>query len=441
MKEISLHVDPQNRAKFGRRMTIVEALLGINIAPFSDGTRVMVAGFVPDRDAAKNSQIKIGDCVKSINATEVTHQTINAFLERITEPQNVTVQLQRIAGVDVTRNSDFVRQLTAPNANEDEILSEILCNYPVGVLYLKTEGLTETGPEYDGVLYCYPKPMNRNVLCSSRGTFLTLHHLLPEAIKTKPHISTILMNHLLTHVAYHSSGDKLLIMAFPDMRCSSFEALRITNEVVKCLEFCYGSLDEGFERFRTQADGFFSRFFARLITSGTWYDAVQKIDLNELKDLKQAPVQFENLLPAATYVALPREAQMQLDDALNELESGDYRDWVRYHLMSYAVFQCRFAERRSFKLPADVHYRRQRFLSQRVFVGVALEPVGPGGCSFVLSPARDVAFVVHGADTVVGALAEGLPGVVAPGFGRTDGVQNAGRALVFANRRKREGNK
>lgn len=301
----------------------------------------MVAGFVPDSEAMKNRNIKIGDWLKSLNGNDITFQTINNFLEYITEPQEVKLTLQRIAAVEVTKDppinelfnqSEFVRQLTNPNSNEEEILCEVLCNFTIGIIYLKTNDLKENGPEFDGVLYCYPKPMNRNILCNSRGTFITLNHLLPEVIKNKPTITTAVINKTLTHVTYFPQNEKLLLLSFPDIRCSSYEALQTTKELIRCLEFCYESLEKCFttERFVTQLDRFFSRFFARLLTSGTWYAAPQQVELQELsvKVIKPGPVQFENLLGGAQYISLPREAQMQLDDALNELEASDYRDWV-----------------------------------------------------------------------------------------------------------------
>lgn len=301
----------------------------------------MVAGFVPDGPAVKLRNIKIGDWLKCINHADINFQSIHSYLENLTEPQEIILKLQRIGAVEVTKNppinelsnqSEFVRQLTNPNLNEEEILCDVLCSFPVGILYLKTEGLSETGPEFEGVLYCYPKPLDRNLLCNSRGTFVTLNHLLPEITKNKPNITTALINGLLTHITYTSYDDKLLLLSFPDIRSSATEAIKTTKEIIRCLEFCYQTLERCFatEKFKGQLDRFFSRFFARLITSGTWPGAPQQVGLQDLniQVVKEAPAQFENLLPAVQYVSLPREAQMQLDDALNELEASDYRDWV-----------------------------------------------------------------------------------------------------------------
>ena len=41
-------------------------------------------------------------------------------------------------------------------------------------------------------------------------------------------------------------------------------------------------------------------------------------------------IKFETTIPAAQFVRLPRDAQIQIDAALNSLEAMDYRDWVCY---------------------------------------------------------------------------------------------------------------
>lgn len=40
---------------------------------------------------------------------------------------------------------------------------------------------------------------------------------------------------------------------------------------------------------------------------------------------------FETILSAAQLIRLPKEAHIQIDSALNEMEAMDYRDWVRIH--------------------------------------------------------------------------------------------------------------
>jgi hypothetical protein len=82
------------------------------------------------------------------------------------------------------QQSDLVKQLLGTTGVDE--LSCVLQELPVGVLYLTQEGLTEGGPENQGVLYCYPLPMQSNTLCSARGAFLTLQHLLPDLAPSQP---------------------------------------------------------------------------------------------------------------------------------------------------------------------------------------------------------------------------------------------------------------
>lgn len=66
-----------------------EAYFGITPGTFSDKVRVMVAGFIPDGEAMKNKNIKIGDWLKSINSNNVTFQNLDYVLSEITTPTNV----------------------------------------------------------------------------------------------------------------------------------------------------------------------------------------------------------------------------------------------------------------------------------------------------------------------------------------------------------------
>lgn len=89
IREVTLWVDPERRHKLGRRATLCEAYFGITPGAFSDKVRVMVAGFIPDGEAMKNRNIKIGDWLRSINSNNVTFQNLDRILSEITTPSNV----------------------------------------------------------------------------------------------------------------------------------------------------------------------------------------------------------------------------------------------------------------------------------------------------------------------------------------------------------------
>lgn len=49
-------------------------------------------------------------------------------------------------------------------------------------------------------------------------------------------------------------------------------------------------------------------------------------------------IRFEDMLPESHYVALPKEGQLQIEDALFEMEAMDYREWNDEPLKSHREF-------------------------------------------------------------------------------------------------------
>lgn len=82
-------IDPEKKHKLGRRATLCEAYFGITPGVFSDNMRIMVAGFIPNGEAMKNKNIKIGDWLRSINGNDITAQNLDQILFEITSPSNV----------------------------------------------------------------------------------------------------------------------------------------------------------------------------------------------------------------------------------------------------------------------------------------------------------------------------------------------------------------
>jgi hypothetical protein len=57
---VSISVDPQSCHNLGRRASLCETLLGLVISTFADETRIMIAGFIPNGEAIKHRNIKVG---------------------------------------------------------------------------------------------------------------------------------------------------------------------------------------------------------------------------------------------------------------------------------------------------------------------------------------------------------------------------------------------
>lgn len=332
---VELNVDPWVKRNLGRRATISETLLGL--VTVCHESEIYITDYVPDSLASKQSLVKIGDKIVSINGKGVTPQNFNALLEAINMPMtlNLGVCTSPIkSGSDKRSDKQIYYQTPlaerisglSSNHNDHEKLLSQLC---VGVLYLQLDGLTEGGPEDQGVLYCYPGSLKSNFLSSIRGAFLTLFQLIPDISQSPPKSSSILVKGQLVHVIYVQEGRELLLIAVPDCRCSVVEAVKQCSELVQLLKFTHQSLSRCFssQEHVNFVNHVMCIFFLRLYLSDKWAE-VSDVDsyLNMTIMMGPAHPQFEAILPAAHLVPLPREAQMQIDDALSELESNDIGD-------------------------------------------------------------------------------------------------------------------
>ncbi|CAG9826275.1 unnamed protein product [Diabrotica balteata] len=339
-KEVMLEIDAENRHNLSSDKSLAESLLGLIVSTLSDGNRVMIAGFSYDSKAKQERNIKIGDWLKSINNIEVNVQNLDDILQKFINRDEVLLKLQRVAGIEVTKDppinelnieSDFVRELLNTKSDEEHMLFQALCNHPVGVVYINTENLSENNQNNEDVTYCFPRPLQKNILATSRGMFITINHLLFDLTKSRPRVTTIKCNGQLTNVVFTNDEKNLLLLMLPDNRVSKQEILLLNNEIIRLLKFCYETIDKCFttEKYLPQVDHFFSKFFARTLSSGLWSTAQQSLALENLesKAKEVSPCQFEDLMPVAPTLCLPDEAQLQIDDALSELEASDYRDW------------------------------------------------------------------------------------------------------------------
>lgn len=64
------------------------------------------------------------------------------------------------------------------------------------------------------------------------------------------------------------------------------------------------------------------------MSRGQWFTTQQFVDTESSSEKSLDPHCFEDIVPVAPTLVLPDEAQMQIDDAMAELEASDYRDWV-----------------------------------------------------------------------------------------------------------------
>ncbi|KAI5646108.1 protein inturned [Phthorimaea operculella] len=294
----------------------IEKLFGLSLESHSDGKTLVVADFLIEAKTLYTPKVNKGYYLKKINNIEVDSYNLNSVIQRLKEDidnSRLTFQV-----VDEEINIDIAKLLTLKSCPENS-LSQLIKDTMCSIMYICCNDIEYHTNDDKGVLYCYPRPFNQNFLYNTRGAYVTLNHLAPKSLGTsEPCSSTVLHKNVLINVVYKSHYSDLLLVAFPNKKVDLFAARKILNDIVRTLEFLYGSLKACFTKPNNvdKLDGLFSRIFVTLLFGN-----------GKVKEKRVGVVEFENVLAVHT-VSLPLEVKVQVDDAITELEAADYREWT-----------------------------------------------------------------------------------------------------------------
>ncbi|XP_075975543.1 inturned planar cell polarity protein [Anticarsia gemmatalis] len=295
----------------------IEKLFGISLETHADGKTLLVAEFLTEARPIYSHKVKKGYYLKKINGVEVSSYNINSILQRVVEDHNNPRLTFEVPTEE--HNIDVERLLKAKKAPENS-LTQLIKDSMCSVLYICCNDIEYNSNDDKGVLYCFPRPYNQNFLYNTRGAYVTLNHLAPKSLGTsEPTNSTVLHNNTLINVTYTSHYNDLLLIAFPNKEVDLFAAKKVITDIVRLLEFLYGTLKTCFTKPNNvdKLDGLFSRIFVMLM-----FNKVKTDDSS-----RNVGVYFEDMLAAHT-VTLPLEVKVQVDDAITELEAADYREWT-----------------------------------------------------------------------------------------------------------------
>lgn len=296
----------------------IEKLFGIKLETHTDGKKLVVVEFLTEAKTLYTPRVKKGFYLIKVNGIEVNAYNVNSVLQRVTEDiENLKLTFQ-VVNEQYTIDIEKLLVSKAPENTLIQLIRDASCS----ILYICCNDIEYHSNDDKGVLYCYPRPFNQNFLYNTRGAHVTLNHLAPKSLGTsEPLSSTVLHNNTLINVAYKSYYSDLFLVAFPHKKVDLFAAKKVCNDIVRMLEFLYGSLKSCFTKPNNvdKLDSLFSRIFVSLLND-TWKE--QSTD-GTIRNM----VQFESIL-AAHGVLLPLEVKIQVDDAITELEAADYREWV-----------------------------------------------------------------------------------------------------------------
>lgn len=298
----------------------IEKLFGISLETHKDGKTLVVSDFLPESKAIYTPKVKTGFYLQKINGMEVTSHNINNVLQRVVEDvDNPKLTFQVVTegySLDIEK---LLTSKCAPENSLTQMLKDAMCS----VLYICCNDVEYQSNDDKGVLYCFPRPFNQNFLYNTRGAYLTLNHLAPKSLGTsEPTISSVLHKNQLINITYASQYSDLLLFAIPCDDIDVFAAKRINVEIVRLLEFLYGSLKTCFTKPNNvdKLDSLFSRIFVTFLN-----ESINKN--NDSQSRVYGSSHFEDLL-AAHAMSLPLEVKLQVEDAISELEAADYREWV-----------------------------------------------------------------------------------------------------------------
>lgn len=127
--------------------------------------------------------------------------------------------------------------------------------------------------------------------------------------------------------------EELLLVAIPAKRTTLQDAKFKLSTLVRCLEYTA----------KTLSHAFFTNTLSAQKHSNDDHKNFAIDDICSITKLLFSlthpwNARFENVLQEPHYVVLPKEGQLRIDDALNEMEAMDYREWNDEPLKSQREF-------------------------------------------------------------------------------------------------------
>ncbi|XP_030385907.1 protein inturned [Scaptodrosophila lebanonensis] len=346
-KQLELVITAADRFRFGRRSTAVESILGFRVLPFVDQPEcLMVDGFVHQ----EQPPIRRGDWFKSLNGIDIRASNVDELLQQFVEPTKVCLGFQgadrndgstlpgAASGIDANANSNQVRKLEnfAQFAEQFEQLllqststTELETPTPFAMLILPPECYQQD--QHKDSLYYYPESADgglSNFLYKARGSFLTINAVLSDELQTKPRWTRLLVDSVAYNVNYRALNGFLVLFAFTARDQTAAECALRSDELIGYMRFAFPGLClDNFANANETTSGL--RAFLKHFCN------IQRV---RLLARPRAGVQFEELLWESRLLALPKEAQLRIFDALSEMEAMDYRNWNDEPLTTHREF-------------------------------------------------------------------------------------------------------
>lgn len=293
---------------------VLENVFGL-VFSASLAKRLIIAQVKDHCPFAKDGFVKPGDILKLISGEPVNSDNLDLCLKGFESATNVKLVFHEIfensplhaIDLKITAFSDIFDHLHLIYGYDRPVIESEEASFSLIFIPKKT-----IEPENSTLipLFCYPHK-EKNLLYLIRGSFITIESLINATYNEKPAMTTVKYDQNFYHVSYTCIPDGLLLLGFCHKYCTLFEAQKHTLQFIELLQFLGGicsCID---------------------LNNNLLYQLCELKKVQLIKGKKTITQRhFENIMVYPVYVALPKEIQLRIDDAISELEAMDFCNWT-----------------------------------------------------------------------------------------------------------------
>lgn len=321
LKEYTVSITPKLKEiqKSTTNDPLSEQMFGFSTSLFTDGNKIVVNKILDNSLFSKKNALKTCDWIKSIDEVPVDVDNFELILSSIKQvtklklvfQENLELESKSAVEIKISNLNELIENsdMIFPTASvTDATRKEIIFS----LIYISKDELDNNeNLDQSEVKYCYPS-FDQNIFFQSRGSYVTLESLIKSAFSTKTNMTTICAGDTKYHVTYSSvqNGEGLLLFGFNSTYIDIFNLRMLSASIMHFLEIKYASVYNVFIEY-TQIDEL--NKMCEIIRNGIMSN--------------KSHCTFEKSFFESHFVALPKEIQLRVDDALSELEAMDYRNW------------------------------------------------------------------------------------------------------------------
>lgn len=291
-------------------MNFFNLIFAASVIPCPDNKRIIVENI--HEGSVFEKHLSVGDVIKSIDGDIITPENIVKVLRRVVTQKSFKIvanensfefEMSGKEELRITKLSDIPNQREKLFQLESDPLELVFSLN----LIVKNEVTDDESDDFTTV-FSYP-PMENNFIHKLKGSFLTISSIMSSNFTTFPTLTTIKVHKTSFFVTYKIRNDE-----------KSFIFFGFNSNYTRAFDARHHS--DNFEKF-------FNYYYPNFFEISDFHQITNLCEIVKIQLLKNSSeiVNFEQLFSMSTYVPLPKEIVLRINDSLSELEAMDYRNW------------------------------------------------------------------------------------------------------------------